>query len=500
MRMSAEMLDALCSPSGYAMVRLGHELYPWQVAAMDGVEERGSRVALRTCNESGKTSRVIADVVLWHMETFPGSLTVTTSSSYRQVADQLYPVLRAQAEALERREGRKVFKILQDRGVCLANGSRLISFSTRDAGRAEGWHEPAVASPLLESGRNLLGEYGVGDGEWEEMVGAGQRTSLLMVIDEAKTVAQGIWDAFERCHPTRFLVASSPGGPAGAFYDCFTRQRHRYVTVHAAARDCPHLWEVPERRRELEEQREVLNPALVASMIDGDFATSGDGLVFDMAAVAAAMSGTLPRWGRGTRRAAIDLSGGGDEQVLFMRDGNECWIDGVWHERDEERLAGLVIARLQVWQMRPEWVWADNGGLGLTILNTFDRKGWRFNRVDFGAASSEPKFYANLRAEMYFHAARRIKGREVLLPRDDELRTQLGWIKHLPYDGSPLKLEKKEKLPRSPDRADSLVMVLMGMPAAREFAERREQEARSLSPVGGTGLVREDGGGGFVSF
>ena len=59
-------------PSGYAKLELALDLYPWQVKAMDGVYDRGSRVALRTCNESGKTSCVLAGIVLWHMETFPG--------------------------------------------------------------------------------------------------------------------------------------------------------------------------------------------------------------------------------------------------------------------------------------------------------------------------------------------------------------------------------------------------------------------------------------------
>jgi hypothetical protein len=169
--------------------------------------------------------------------------------------------------------------------------------------------------------------------------------------------------------------------------------------------------------------------------------------------------------------------------VLFMRDGNDSWIEETWREKDDHKLVREVIARLQKWQMRPEWVYADNGGLGAVILNQFERSGWPLVRVDFGAVSAEPNYYANLRAEMYFRLAQRLQLREVRLPRDEVLKTQMTWIKHVPYDGKPLQLIPKAKMPGSPDRADTAAMVFMDLPAAAEYTERQDQLARKLSPT-----------------
>jgi hypothetical protein len=154
------------------------------------------------------------------------------------------------------------------------------------------------------------------------------------------------------------------------------------------------------------------------------------------------------------------------------------------------------LAELQSWQMRPEWAFADDGGLGKIILNHFERSGWPLVRIDFGAPSTEPKFFLNLRAEIYFHLAQRIQLREVRLPRDETLRTQMGWIKHLPYEGKPLQLIPKAQLPSSPDRADVAAMVFMDLPRAEGYTERQEQLARTLSPVRFAG--DEDGGGVFA--
>ena len=128
-----EQMRALTFPSVYALAEHGIELYDWQVDVMDLFRHDGAMVALRSCNESGKTSIVVALLVLWHMEMFPNSLTITTSGSYNQIVHQLYPNLKA---FTAKQPGR--WRIMKDGGVCIPSGRRLHSFSTDDAGRAEG--------------------------------------------------------------------------------------------------------------------------------------------------------------------------------------------------------------------------------------------------------------------------------------------------------------------------------------------------------------------------
>ena len=70
----------------------------------------------------------------------------------------------------------------------------------------------------------------------------------------------------------------------------------------------------------------------------------------------------------------------------------------------------------------------------------------------------------------------------VVLPRDDDvLREELAFSK---YDvGSmPLKLIPKEKLPRSPNRADALAMVFRDLPDPRELKAETD-ESLAMSPT-----------------
>lgn len=462
---AAEVLDAIIYPSGFALRRFGVVLYPWQAEATDAFVKPGTRVALRTCNESGKTSTVIACTVLWHMETFPGSLTITTSATNRQIEDQLYPALR-------RLVGRdSLYRITHNRVEYIPNGSVCVSFSTDDAGRAEGWHAPqlppdvAMAYPLREY---------LEDAKWDKI--KTPHSSLYIVVDEAKSVEGPIFEAFERCRPTRYLIASSPGGSLGDFYDAFNSRKWRYNCVVAGADKCPHLWDEPAARRDIEDRIKLfgVDHPLIKSSVFAEFADATEYPVFDAAAVEAAMSGINPRWGLGDRGAGLDLSGGGDQQVLTVRDGNEMRIDSRWRERDDRQLVDNTLDRLKACGIAPNLCRADNGGLGAIILNEFDRRNKGLTRIDFGGKPDNPQFYADRRSEMYFELAHKIRRHETRLPRDPELKQQLLWHTYIP-DGKVLKVVPKHKFPHSPDEADSTVLCYSSLPPAVQFEERNEQ-------------------------
>ena len=167
---------------------LGLKAYEWQKRVLSDLNFKEARVAMKAANGSGKTSLVAASAVLWHMIRFPQSLTITTAGVWRQVEDQLWPNLRKYIANLG--DGWRV----TSNELEFSNGSRAIGFSTNDAGKFEGWHRQ------------------------------GPTDNLLMIVDEAKTVPDSIYEAIARCQPSRLLVMSSPGGPQGAFYKAFTKE------------------------------------------------------------------------------------------------------------------------------------------------------------------------------------------------------------------------------------------------------------------------------------
>jgi len=420
----SEEQKMLATADGYAVARLGLPLYPWQMDVARAVSRRGSRVAVRTCNESGKTSTLLVALILWHMETQMNSLTITTSGSYRQIKDQLYPHLRVAGNKLG-----PGWEFGDGWGKYEGTGARLVSFSTDDPGKAEGWHEPPGST-------------------------------LMIIMDEAKTPPQEIYDSFERCHASYWVNLSSPGGASGPFYDCFHKFAKRWETFHVRAMDCPHLWDNPVKRAEIEGQMQVLRPELVQSMIYGDFMPAGSGQLFDMHAVDACMSGEVQVVGEGQYRcAAYDGSGGSDEQVLAFIDGNRTWFGWTGHERDTDKTVVLVGGHVQRAGLDMGALWSDLGGEGARVNQAFEKKYGAIRPFDFGGRPADPAMYLNARAEAYFRLSDLIRLRRISLPDDEALREELAFIRYEP-DSSPIKLVEKRKFPRSPNRADALAMLV----------------------------------------
>lgn len=458
--LSVKDLILMSSPSGFATTKLGRDLYPWQARVMESMAGTDLPLysALVTANESGKTSEVITNLILWHMTVFPGSQTMTTSGNNRQIKYQLYPNLRMRLQRL------KDWKIRDGNEYSLLapNGSSCVSFSTDDVGMAEGFHKMALFNDGYTLGDALKGVH------YDPV----KNKSLLIIVDEAKTVNDEIFMAFERCHATRFLIASTPNhaAPMGYFYDCFHKDKWRYNTFEVTYKDCPHLNEEPMRKKERADQfrKWGINHPFIRSMYYGEFPTSGDKMVFDMQKMDAAMGGHIKPHSRDQRWAAIDLSGGGNECPMYVREGNEAKFAGSWFEADAVKLADELIKTFKKYQLRPEYIVADNGGIGDPIIDILMHKGWPIGRIDFGSTPSNGNQYANKRAEMYFELSHRINNGEIILPDDPDLKEQLGWQQYIENDKGQLRLKAKDKLPGSPDRADTVVMLFDDMPPTRE--------------------------------
>ncbi len=460
---TVEDYDMLVDPSGYSRIMLKQSPYNWQADVMDSlnplIKNLPAHTALCTPNESGKTSQVITDLVIWHMGTYPGSVTVTTSGTNRQIRHQLYPNLRMRLKGLD---GWRI-RDSNEYGLEAPNGSRCVSFSTDDPGMAEGFHAIALYDD----------NYNLGDAfKGVEYDPTKTNTSLMIIYDEAKTIGYEMFEAFERCHATRSLIASTPdhSNPSGFFYDCFHKDSWRYKTYRINYDQCPHLMEDPVRVKEREDQirKFGINHPFIRSMHYGEFPTSGGNMVFDMSKIELCMSGNVKHFDSHDRRAAIDLSGGGDEAPMYIREGNKCFMVGSWYEADAVRLADILIEQFRRYSLEPDFIVADNTGMGDPIIDIMAAKGWPICRIDFGGKPRDSKKYANVRAEMYFELSHLIGAGALILPDDPDLKEQLNWQKYKCNDKEQTRLEPKDRLPGSPDRADTIAMLYYDMPSPRE--------------------------------
>ena len=402
----------------------GLKLYKWQKQVLGDLDSPNIRVALKAANGSGKTAMCAAPAALWHALMFPDSVCVTTSGVYRQVREQMWPTIRTLASKV------------QDFGIEInqtdlkvpALNSRLVGFSTDDPGRFEGWHAD----------------------------------NLLIIVDEAKSVKDGIFEAIERCQPNRMLVMSSPGGNSGEFYKIFTKHTDLYKTHTVTSFDCPHI---PKIWIEQQVKKWGEDHPLVRSMIYGEFMqTSDESLLVSYDAYQKCLQDP-PRKEPGPMIAGVDFAGGNDENVIAIREGNKLTKIVAWTDKDTMASVGRFVVEFTKAGLKPENIFCDEGGLGRPMADALRDAGWAINRINFGARPRDPEKFTNLAAEMWYETARLIEKSELLLPHDDEvLMAQLTSRRCRANKAGKLELETKGEMRArglsSPDRADAVCMAV----------------------------------------
>jgi phage terminase large subunit len=290
---------------------------------------------------------------LWHASVFPGSLIVVTAGVFRQIKEQFFPELRAYA---------KLFPgaVFLEASVTFRNGSRILGFSTDEPGNFEGFHND----------------------------------HLLVIVDEAKSVPDAIFEAIERCQPQRTLLISSPGSPRGTFYRAFTRDRKHYRQHTIKAHDCPHL--APAWIEQQIEKHGMESP-LVRSMIFAEFMEQ-DSLYAPLTVVQ--LDRCLqnpPQHQPGPARAFCDFAAGGDENVLAVARGNKVEIVAAWKDADTMRAVGRFTQLFREQKLEPSEISCDGGGLGIPMCDRLKESGWPVRRVNNGSPAKDTASYREFR-------------------------------------------------------------------------------------------------------
>ncbi|HEV2330966.1 MAG TPA: hypothetical protein VGY56_19465 [Verrucomicrobiae bacterium] len=417
-------------PDVFAEAILNLKLYPKQRDVLRALAPRGSAVSFRSCNEGGKTKMVILAAILWHLATFPRGHVITTSGAQRQILDQLVPALHAFRALFPEWKFLRCARIETPDPKCFWEG-----FSTDDAGKFEGHHAGGPDEPLL------------------------------IIVDEAKTVKDDIYESIERCKPTRLLIASSPGYAEGEFYRSHTTRAKFYTRIVQTAAECPH-WTKAEIDR-LHAKWGANNP-LIKSMVKAEFMESVANAVVPLKSLEDLMANPpiARRAGRdpGQMKAFCDFAWGngrdGDETVLALRDGNVITIEEAFRCGELIELSVRLIHAFKRLHLQPWQIDGDEGGGGKQICDYLKHMGWPINRVNNGAAPRYCQHYANLAAEMWYEGAQKIVKREIILPDDDDLRAQILDRKSIPNAHGKLAIESKGDMKKrgvhSPDRADAV--------------------------------------------
>jgi len=431
---------------------LGQRVYQWQKDVLRDIGYRGSRVALKAANGSGKTSTVAVPAILWHMMRFPGSQTVCTAGVYRQVVDVLWPELRRRINGMG---GETMgWNVTESHITYLAPGytdpAMCLGFSASDANKAEGYH------------------------------GRGRDNNLFYVIDEAKGVSNLIFEAMERCQPTRLLVMSSPGGCSGAFYDIFNQNDARYDKHTVTAAMCPHI-----KKEDVDAliAKYGERSQLVRSMIYAEFGdTDGNSLILPATVLQRNLS-SPPSKTPGPLKAGCDFAAGGDENVIQVIEGNAHKQTIAWREKDTMAAVGRFVTEFKRLGLEPDNIYGDGSGMGINMCDALREAGWAINRVNNGEGARDNEKFANRGTEMYVQFARLVETGKIILPVDELLNRQLTTRQLLYNSKGKLIAEPKPDMRKrgidSPDRADALVLAYCG--SGPSFDDYMQKYGRRVS-------------------
>ena len=260
---------------------LGVDLYDWQADICLTIEQAAAlmrkKIAVASPNGVGKTQRIIPLSALRWLQRFPKGRVRITSKDSKQIADQLWPALKAHAPRFPAWRYRDHEHIIDT-----PQSGRLRGFSTDEGARVEGAHADPDAP-------------------------------LLIIVDEAKSVDPEIIQAIDRCGYNVLVYISSPWVKQGPFYDAFTVNSDSFITFQIGVKDCPHI--PAEKIKDVIDTYGEHHP-FTRSTIYGEFVDFGDGVTHVLD------HGDIDRWIASTVNFipgptifALDFAAGGDDNV-----------------------------------------------------------------------------------------------------------------------------------------------------------------------------------------
>jgi hypothetical protein len=167
----------------------------------------------------------------------------------------------------------------------------------------------------------------------------------------------------------------------------------------------------------------------------------------------------------GRRRLGIDVARGGrNYNVWVLRQDNYAKVLRKSHDNDLMSVVGTTIDLIKTERILPEDVYVDDVGIGGGVTDRLREQGYNVKAVKEGEKASDPKEYANMKAELY-------AGKDGLanwLKRAGRLEPHEGWveltrIRYKKDSSGRTKIESKDDMRKrgeeSPDVADALMLT-----------------------------------------
>jgi hypothetical protein len=391
-------------------------------------------------------------VVLWAMSVFDtDTKVVTTASAWRQVKFFTWKEIHLWAS-------RGDWKSI---GVKMDRGKQLLDLSMNQPNNRSAF---AVASdnPALIEGAHA--------------------TTLVYVFDEAKAIPPAIWDAAEGAFSNAgldtqaqayALAISTPGEPSGRFYDIQAHKKgyEDWATRHITLAEAIQAGRISATWVKARAQQWGVNSAVYKNRVEGEFDSSGEDSVIPLAWVERANERWYEREGKGEGNVyyGVDPAYKGEDSTTICKLVGRV-VESIQSTQKQSTMetAGRVAA--QATKEYPLGI--DVIGVGAGVFDRLKEMGYNAHAVNVAnktpyTTRTAPAGFVNLRCALWWMIREALdpdQANPLALPPDDELTGDLitpQWS--YKSDGKiwvQSKDEIREKLGRSPDKADSVALAI----------------------------------------
>lgn len=292
---------------------------------------------------------------------------------------------------------------------------------------------------------------------------------LSFIVDEASGVARNIIETIMGTLTNvdkLFMLIGNPNTRDSAFFDAFNRDRAKWHTITLNAEDSPIVDKENLRRLEDLYGR---NSDVYRVRVLGEFPNQDPNTVMnsdDLEACARNNMVECARKGR-AKQFGVDFARFGDDaSVAYRRSGLAIVESAIQYKTEPD----IMLAKVFEMQKRAAWAnkdckyVVDAGGIGQGLMHHLYNTHKQVFEFHFGGTPARSDIYHDRVTEAFFGMQRWVKSRELYLPDDPQLISELSNRQYAMTTKGKIKVESKDEYRKrvqdgSPDRADGMVMA-----------------------------------------
>jgi len=419
-------------PISFVVNEFGIEPDPWQRDLMEAVASGERRISVRSGHGVGK-SAVASWLCIWHiLFRFPQK-TVVTAPTSSQLFDALFAEIKGWINKLQP-AAQALLDVKSERVELLAAPAE--SFIAAKTSRAE----------TPEALQGVHSEH------------------VLLIGDEASGIPEAVFEAASGSmsgHTASTILLGNPTRGSGLFYDTHTKLADRWWTRRVSCVDSPRVSDeyVEEQAERYGEESNVYRVRVL-----GEFPLRDDDTMIPVDLVQSAMDRDVVGNDAASEVWGLDVARfGSDATVLCRRQANVIFPMDAWRGLDTMQVVGQNKQRYDAASVKPVEILVDSIGIGAGVCDRLRELGLPARDINVSESPSMQNGYLNLRAELWGSMKAFLEKRDCLLPKDEDLFSDLVTPRYVFTSNGKMKLESKDEMKRrgfkSPDRGDAMALT-----------------------------------------